>query len=116
NDPRQKMSLAAEANLRAQCMDADLAYFDAQYYLAEYKGERGIGSSPPVPRMDWGHSCVEDVLARVEECRIKKALIGHHDPDREWGEQIKQDEELAAYSAKTGRHVELAKGDSIVDL
>jgi phosphoribosyl 1,2-cyclic phosphodiesterase len=116
NDTRQKLSLAAEENLRAQCKDADLAYFDAQYYLAEYKGEKGIGSSPPVPRMDWGHSCVEDVLARVEQCRIKKAIIGHHDPDREWGEQVKQDAELAVYSAKKGLHVELAKGDSVVDL
>jgi phosphoribosyl 1,2-cyclic phosphodiesterase len=116
DDPRQKLSLAAEKLLRSHCMDADVAYFDGQYYLAEYKGERGIGSSMPVPRMDWGHSCIEDVLSRTEECRIKHTFVGHHDPDREWAEQIKQDEGLAAYSAKSGHKVELAKGDSIIDL
>lgn len=116
NDLRQKLSMEAEENLRVQCMDADVAYFDGQYYLSEYKGEKGIGSSPPIPRLDWGHSCIEDVFARIEQCRIKRTYIGHHDPDREWAEQVKQDVELAEYSSKHSCHVELAKGDSLVNL
>jgi ribonuclease BN (tRNA processing enzyme) len=116
NDPRQKASVEAEKRVRAHCMGADLVYFDGQYFRDEYHGRVGIGTSPPILRRDWGHSCVEDVLDRVRECGIKHCLIGHHDPDREWTDQMKMDAYLATECDGQDFHVELARGDSEYDL
>ena len=113
---RQRESMAAEERLRRHCMDADMGYFDGQYQLAEYLGQKGIGSAPPVPKIDWGHGCVEDVVRRSMQCRIKRTLIGHHDPDREWGEQLEMDRQLADQTRGTGCQIELAKPDTVIEL
>jgi hypothetical protein len=113
---RQRESMAAEARLRHYCTDADLGYFDGQYRISEYLGQKGIGTAPPVKKMDWGHGCIEDVVRRAMQCRIKHTLIGHHDPDREWNEQIAIDKELIESSRGTGCTIELAKPDTVIDL
>jgi hypothetical protein len=62
DDGRQRDSHAAEERLAAHCLDADVGYFDGQYRLSEYLGRTGIGNSPPVSKVDWGHGCIEDVV------------------------------------------------------
>ena len=113
---RQRESMAAEERLRFHCQNADVGYFDGQYKIAEYLGQKGIGSAPPVSKIDWGHGCVEDVVRRSMQCRIKRTLIGHHDPDREWGEQLEMDRELTEQTRGTGCQIELAKPDTVIDL
>lgn len=115
-DDRERESRVAEERLAGYCMDADVGYFDGQYFLSEYLGQKGIGSSPAVPKIDWGHGCIEDVVARAVRCRIKHTYIGHHDPDREWPEQVEVDRGLAQTSARVGRHIELAKPNTVIDL
>jgi len=115
-DQKQRISLAADNRITTYSMNADVAYFDGQYFLAEYQGQKGIGSSPPVPRLDWGHSCIEDVIERAEKCRIKRTFIGHHDPERDWGDRMRIDAELAAVCKGKDYHIELAKGGAVVDL
>lgn len=113
---RQKESEAAEERLKVHSMDADLAYFDGQYRVSEYLGQKGIGTAPAVPKIDWGHGCIEDVVRRAMQCRVKRTMIGHHDPDREWGEQLVMDRELSDASRGTGCQIELAKPDTMIDL
>jgi hypothetical protein len=115
-DPRQAKSLAAEARLVEICRDVDLAYFDGQYFLEEYFGRRRIGITAPVPRMDWGHGCIEDILVRCKTCNIKRALIGHHDPERSWQERIRIDHDLLTNREANGCAIELAKSDTMIDL
>jgi hypothetical protein len=115
-DERQQLSREAEQRLRANCKDADLAYFDGQYFLSEYQGKDGIGSSPPISRLDWGHSCVEDVIDRVKECGIKHCVVGHHDPDREWTDQMKMDAYLEKQCEGKPYKIELARGDSVLEI
>jgi hypothetical protein len=115
-DDRSIRSRMAEERLRRHCMNVDLAYFDAQYFRAEYEGQKGIGTTPPLVRRDWGHSCVEDVLSRVRHCNIKGALIGHHDPDREWTDQMQMDALLAQQCEDDPGRVQLARGDTCIDL
>jgi phosphoribosyl 1,2-cyclic phosphodiesterase len=116
NDPKQIKSLAAETRLIEMCQDADLAYFDGQYFLEEYFGRKRIGLTAAVPRIDWGHGCIEDVIARCKDCRIKRALIGHHDPERSWQERIRMDHELSLAHQAGGCDIELAKSDTMIDL
>ncbi len=115
-DERQIESMAAEERLKAHCTGADAGYFDGQYRISEYLGQKGIGTAPAVPKLDWGHGCLEDVVRRSLECRIKRTFIGHHDPDREWGEQLAMDQELLEASRGTGCMIELAKPDTVIDL
>lgn len=115
-DPRQARSRVAEERLRAICRGADLAYMDGQYFLDEYLGRRGVSSSPAVSRVDWGHSCIEDVIERAEECDIRHTLVGHHDPDRAWLERMHLDQHLAQLSREKGRLLELADSDRVIDL
>lgn len=115
-DPRQLRSLEAEERLRTYCHNADLAYFDGQYQLAEYQGSRGIGSSPAIARTDWGHSCIEDVVARVEACNIRRALIGHHDPERPWGERLELDNQLRERSHGRDFKIELARAGMVIEV
>jgi ribonuclease BN (tRNA processing enzyme) len=116
-DPKRLRSLAAEARLRAHCADADLAYFDGQYFLDEYHGKRGIGLSAAVPRIDWGHGCIEDAIERSRECRIRHTLIGHHDPERMWQERLSLDQKLLAeHGPESPQRIELAKSDMVIDL
>lgn len=113
---RQQRSAAAEARLREHCRNADLAYMDGQYFRDEYDGERGIGSFPPVKRMDWGHSCVEDCIDRASECNVQRTLIGHHDPERSWQERVEMDRHLRELCAGNRNQVRLADGEAVIDL
>ncbi len=116
NEERQLRSMAAEERVLENSVGADLAYFDGQYFREEYLGERGIGHSPPVPRIDWGHSCIEDVIERARKSQIRHVVIGHHDPERTWSEQMRVERRLkAAYSEEDFR-VELAKADSVIEV
>jgi phosphoribosyl 1,2-cyclic phosphodiesterase len=115
-DERQVRSLAAERRLIEQCQDVDLAYFDGQYFLAEYTGKEGIGGGPAVPRMDWGHTCIEDVVARVAQCGVRRAFIGHHDPERLWGQRVEIDRKLSELSLNQPYHIELAKSGAMIEV
>lgn len=114
--PDQIRSEAAEARLRKMCQNVDAAYFDGQYRLNEYLGEVGLGGAPGIPRIDWGHSCIEDIIDRAHECQIRHTLIGHHDPDRTGGERTALDLEVQEMGRQSGRQIELAKARQVVDL
>ncbi len=116
DDPKQKESLAAEASIIEHAKDADAMYRDGQYLQSEYDGLSGIGSSTPVPRIDWGHSCIEDVEQMALQCRVKQTFIGHHDPNREWSERSWIDEALARGSRDRREKIELACAGTIIDL
>lgn len=113
---RQKRSEEAEATLRRMCANADLAYVDGQYFLEEYLGKKGIGSFPPLPRIDWGHSCIEDVITRAQQCNVKRTLIGHHDPERDWPQREEIDRQLAMMCAGKPNRIELADADMVVEM
>ncbi|MFQ5738542.1 MAG: MBL fold metallo-hydrolase [Acidobacteriota bacterium] len=115
-DPRQQASLEAESRLIGYAAGADLMYRDGQYLRIEYDGRKGIGSPSGVPRLDWGHSCIEDVQAMAKNSRIKKTLVGHHDPNRDWAERNWIDESLARDYRESGLSVELARAETTVDL
>lgn len=114
--PRQQRSNRIETRLREICRGADLAYFDGQYFLDEYLGKKAIGSSPPMPRLDWGHSCVEDVVERAFACGVKHTMIGHHDPERTWTERLEMDRQLIRLCQGKDCQIELADGDQVVEL
>ncbi len=84
--------------------------------MDEYFGRKRIGLTAAVPRMDWGHGCIEDVIARCRACRVKHTLIGHHDPERSWQDRIRMDHDLAQESVDGGCQIELAKSDVMIDL
>ncbi len=116
NDPRQIKSLAAEARLQEHSQGADLAYYDGQYRLEEYLGRAKICLTSSVPRIDWGHGCIEDITERARACKVKQTYIGHHDPERNWQDRMQIDRDLLAQSHKSGVPVELAKSDLVLDL
>ncbi len=116
DDPLQQASLAAEERLRELSQDADVLYRDGQYLHIEYDGHQGIGSPFGVSRLDWGHSCMEDVMDMAEACNIKHTYIGHHDPNRTWAERNWMDETLARRSEQTGLKFELARAETVIDL
>ncbi len=116
DDSNQKFSKAAEARLIEHSMDADVLYRDGQYLRSEYDGLAGIGSSSPAPRIDWGHSCIEDVQEMAEKCNVKQTFIGHHDPNREWSERNWIDEALARKYGDQEKKIELARAGTIIDL
>jgi hypothetical protein len=115
-DERQVKSVEAERRLLEYCRNADVAYFDGQYYLEEYKGLVGIGGGQGVPRIDWGHSCIEDVIDRVRQCNIRHTFIGHHDPERLWGQRLEIDRKLEQECEGKSYEIELAKAGDRVDL
>ena len=92
------------------------AEFVGQFFQAEYDGLLGIGSPVGVPRLDWGHSCVEDVMQMAQDCEIKSTYIGHHDPNRDWSERNWIDQALARKSDQTGLAFELARAETVIDL
>jgi ribonuclease BN (tRNA processing enzyme) len=116
SDPRQSKSTSAEAVLIEQCQNADLGYFDGQYFRAEYEGLRGIGLTPPVSRVGWGHGCIEDCIARARKCHVRRSLIGHHDPERQWDERVHLDHELGRMCDGEPCRIELAKQGQVIDL
>jgi hypothetical protein len=109
-------SLQAEQKLIEMCQGADLAYFDGQYFREEYYGHQGIGSSPAMSRVGWGHGCVEDILERVSQTGINHALIGHHDPQRNWPAQMAMAEQLQKFSTGKDFQIELARDGQTVTL
>jgi ribonuclease BN (tRNA processing enzyme) len=115
-DPRQQASLQAEERLREHASGADVMYRDGQFFRAEYDGHQGIGVSGGAPRMDWGHSCIEDIIDMAQACRIKATYIGHHDPNRDWSERNWIDETLKRTSDQTGLHFELARAETVITL
>jgi len=115
-DPRQLRSLEAERRLIERCQNADVAYFDGQYLLAEYLGQKPIGAAPPTPRMDWGHGCVEDIVERVERCRIARAYIGHHDPDRPWSARMDLDRLVQDACAGKPYQIQLAQAGAVIEI
>lgn len=112
----QLESEAAEARLVHHARDADVMYRDGQYLRSEYDGLTGIGSSTPVSRIDWGHSCIEDVEEMALNCRVRHTYIGHHDPNREWSEKNWIDEALSRSSKNREEKIELAQAGTIIDL
>jgi len=114
--PEQKQSDQAEAKLIGHAKGADVMYRDGQYLRSEYDGETGIGDSTPVPRIDWGHSCIEDVEAMALNCKVKQTYIGHHDPNREWSERNWIDEALARGSKDRYEQIEFARAGTVIDL
>ena len=116
DEARQAASRAAEDRLRHYAHGADLLYRDGQFLRLEYDGEKGIGSSSAIPRIDWGHSCIEDVADMAAECEVKHTLIGHHDPNREWAELNWINEPLLRNSTSDGRRVELARAEMVIEL
>jgi phosphoribosyl 1,2-cyclic phosphodiesterase len=116
DDPRQTASRQAEDRLRKHAEKADVLYRDGQYLRSEYDGHLGIGSSAAVPRLDWGHSCLEDVEEMAVHCAVKQTFIGHHDPNRSWNECNWLDESLARRSKARAEKVELARAEISIDL
>lgn len=114
--PNQKASLAAEHRLRENSNGADLLYRDGQYSLSEYQGFQGIGGTGATSRMDWGHSCMEDVREMARECGVKRTLIGHHDPNRDWSERTWIDSTFAESTGEGNGRVELASAETVFDL
>jgi len=111
-----EQSVQAEQELVEMCQGADLAYFDGQYFREEYFGRQNIGSGPAVPRVGWGHGCVEDILDRVNQTGVNHALIGHHEPQRSWSGQVAMAEELQKVSAGKDFQIELARDGQTVIL
>ena len=116
DDPLQIASLDAEARLCAACQDVDVLYRDGQYLQIEYDGHQGIGSPMGVSRLDWGHSCIEDVLEMATRCNVKRTYVGHHDPNRDWSERNWIDDILRRKSEQTGLYFELARAETVLDL
>ena len=116
DDPRQRESEDAERRIIEHALGADVVYRDGQYLRSEYDGLVGIGSTNPIPRIDWGHSCIEDVQAMARECGVKQTYIGHHDPNRDWSERNWIDEALLRDCGDQDEKVELARAGTIIDL
>ena len=91
---------------------ADLLYRDAQYLRAEYDGLMGIGTSGAIPRAGWGHSCIEDVIEMATTCGVKRALLGHHDPNRDWSERNWLDESIARRMSGDFTQIEFARAET----
>jgi len=115
-DERDLKSREAEDRLRRHSENVDVLYRDGQYMLPEYLGDKGIGDSVPIPRIDWGHSCIEDVQTMAHECGVKHTLIGHHDPNREWAERQWMDTAMSRNSENHGTKIELAKAETVIEL
>ena len=113
--PLQLASLRAEQRLKEYSNDADVLYRDGQFLRAEYDGTKGIADGGGVPRRDWGHSCIEDVVGMAKQCNIKQTFIGHHDPSRTWSEKFEIDK-MVQSQAKEGAYIQLAKAETVIDL
>ena len=114
--PDQCTSEEAEARVIRYATGADLLYRDGQYLRAEYDGTMGVGGSGAIPRVGWGHSCIEDVVDMATACRVRYTLIGHHDPNRDWSERNWLDESMARRTADGPCRIELARAETIFEL
>ena len=114
--PLQKASLEAEQTLIEQTMNADVLYRDGQFLRSEYDGDKGIGTPLGVSRMDWGHSCIEDVVAMAKHCNVGHTYIGHHDPNRTWAEKKSIDEKLRLQAYEDDIKYEIARAETVIEL
>ena len=114
--PDRARSLDAEARLIEHATGADLLYRDGQYLRVEYDGIMGIGSSGAIPRVGWGHSCIEDVIEMATACRVRHTLIGHHDPNRDWSERNWLDDSMLRRTRDSEYRVEFARAETVFDL
>jgi phosphoribosyl 1,2-cyclic phosphodiesterase len=115
--PDEQRSREAEQRLIQHATNADLMYRDGQYLRAEYDGVQGIGESGAIPRVGWGHSCLEDVIDMANACGVRQTLIGHHDPNRNWSERNWLDESMGRRSSANGAcRFELARAETVFDL
>jgi ribonuclease BN (tRNA processing enzyme) len=114
--PDALRSREAEQRLIRHAAGADLLYRDGQYLRAEYDGLQGIGKSGAIPRVGWGHSCIEDVMEMAAACGIARTLIGHHDPNRDWSERNWLDESMARRVESAGPRIEMARAETVFDL
>lgn len=115
-NPGAARSLEAEARLVTHAAGADLLYRDGQYLRVEYDGIMGIGGSGAIPRAGWGHSCIEDVIEMAAACGVRRTLIGHHDPNRDWSERNWLDESMLRRTGDTESKVEFARAETVYDL
>jgi phosphoribosyl 1,2-cyclic phosphodiesterase len=114
--PAAEVSRAAEERVTRHSSGADLLYRDAQFLRAEYDGLMGIGTSAAIPRAGWGHSCIEDVIEMAGACGVKRALLGHHDPNRDWAERNWLDQSMARRTAGAATQVEFARAETTFEL
>ena len=83
---------------------------------SDYDGLSGIGASGPVRRLDWGHSCIEDVQEMALKCGVKNTYIGHHDPNRDWSELNWIDEAIIRRCERMDEKISLARAGTMIDL
>jgi phosphoribosyl 1,2-cyclic phosphodiesterase len=114
--PNHRTSREAEERVIEYATGAHLLYRDGQYLRAEYDGLMGIGGSGAISRAGWGHSCIEDVAEMAQNCHIRRTLIGHHDPNRDWLERNWIDESLTRRTASGDFPIELARAETTFDL
>jgi ribonuclease BN (tRNA processing enzyme) len=114
--PAAQVSGAAEERLRKHAAGADLLYRDAQYLRAEYDGLKGIGTSGALPRAGWGHSCIEDVIEMAASCGVRRALLGHHDPNRDWSERNWLDQSITRRMSGGDTEIEFARAETTFEL
>lgn len=68
NEPGER---AGDKRVRTLADGADLLIYDAQYTPLEMKDHR-----------NWGHSNWREGVRVAKECKVKKLVLFHHDPDR----------------------------------
>jgi hypothetical protein len=56
------------------------------------------------------------VMERVKKCGIKRAYIGHHDPERTWVGRLEADHWLSLHCDGEPYKIELAKSEDVLDL
>jgi phosphoribosyl 1,2-cyclic phosphodiesterase/ActR/RegA family two-component response regulator len=104
---RQKLTgeiasaLIGEARKRDQevvefLRDADVVITDTQYDTLEYPS-----------RLDWGHSCVDDVVDIAMRAGVRRLILFHHDPDH-------NDEKMEAMVAEAEKRVAAAGSPMLV--
>ena len=59
---------------------------------------------------------MEDVREMATHCSVRRTLVGHHDPNRTWFEQLEIDDALRKYGDENGVQIELARAECVVDL
>lgn len=85
-------------------LNADILYHDGQYTAEEYKTKKG-----------WGHSSIIDALQYASLCKVKKALLAHHDPAHS-DEQLNNIFKNIQNNYKVLTKYEMAKEGDEVDL